>query len=443
MFDAALIKFKNILKDIGSDIVFYPAIGGFLGSVLAVIMYFLEDYGISAFLIKKLPYLVINNYDTASTLLSTFSAGILSILVFSFSMVMLLLNQAGSNFSPRVLPGLISVKKHQYIIGLFLGSILYNTIVLVGLEPTSDKYQLPGFSVLLGIFITTICLFAFIYFIDSISRSIQVQNIISTIYDKVKDRMEEIKEDEGFFDEELKINDSWTWIKSKKSGYLQAILEDDIIDFLQEKEIKISVDKLEGAFVMEGENIIRVNKNLKEDTIEFLLNFFIINRKGENIKENFLYGFKQITEIGVRAMSPGINDPATAITTIEYLTELFALKMSMNEGYRYLKDDNDQVWAQLKGLTFAELLYQVLVSYRTYATGDMSVSQKLLIMLLQLRGLPFATDQHKATLDYEIKLLNHDAEQNIENPEDLKHFYAWQKDFHQTFKANDDESLTT
>src|SRR5690606_21402378 len=205
--------------------------GGFFGFLLAIIMYFLEDLGISTFLIDKLPFLVVNNYDTASTLLSTFSAGVLSILVFSFSMVMLLLNQAGTNFSPRVLPGLISVKSHQYIIGLFLGSILFNTIVLVGLRPTTDKYQLPGFSVLLGIFITTICLFAFIYFIDSISRSIQVQNIISKIYRQVKTRMEHIKEAEDNYDEELIIDNNWHWVKSNKSGYLQDILASDLLRF--------------------------------------------------------------------------------------------------------------------------------------------------------------------------------------------------------------------
>lgn len=438
MFKSTFIKSKNFLKDIGSNIVFIPAVGGFLGSVLAVIMYFMEDYGISSFLIERLPYLVINNYDTASTLLSTFSAGVLSILVFSFSMVMLLLNQAGTNFSPRVLPGLISVKRHQYIIGLFLGSILYNTIVLVGLRPTTDKYQLPGFSVLLGIMITTICLFSFIYFIDSISRSIQVQNIISKIYRQIKKRMIEIKELEGVYDAELDIKDSWTWVVANKSGYLQAILEEDVLNFAKENEVEISIDKLEGSFIMEGEKLIQISKELDEDKLKLLYNFLVINRKGEDIEENYLYGFKQIAEIGVRAMSPGVNDPATAITTIEYLTELFGLKMSMNEGFRYLKDEEDNVWIQLRSSTFAELLYQIMVSYRTYSKSDMNVVQKLLLMLIQLKSLPHATDKNIETIDREIELLNFDVEQSIKNPEDLKHYYKLQNGSHQAFLKDDE-----
>ena len=415
-------RLRKFIKNIGNNIVFIPAVGGFFGFLLAIIMYFLEDLGISTFLIDKLPFLVVNNYDTASTLLSTFSAGVLSILVFSFSMVMLLLNQAGTNFSPRVLPGLISVKSHQYIIGLFLGSILFNTIVLVGLRPTTDKYQLPGFSVLLGIFITTICLFAFIYFIDSISRSIQVQNIISKIYRQVKTRMEHIKEAEDNYDEELIIDNNWHWVKSNKSGYLQDILASDLLRFATNHDIKISIEKLEGSFLLEGQKLIQISKKLNEEQTNILLNFFIINRKGENILENYLYGFKQITEIGVRAMSPGVNDPATAITTIDYLTELFALKMSMNEGFRYLKDVNNQVFVQLRSVTFNELLYQIMVSYRTYCKNDMSCVQKLLLMLVQLKKLPHSNEKFDKIINKEIETLIYDVENNIQNPEDLAQF---------------------
>lgn len=68
-------RLRKFIKNIGNNIVFIPAVGGFFGFLLAIIMYFLEDLGISTFLIDKLPFLVVNNYDTASTLLSTFSAG--------------------------------------------------------------------------------------------------------------------------------------------------------------------------------------------------------------------------------------------------------------------------------------------------------------------------------------------------------------------------------
>ena len=71
---------------------------------------------------------------------------------------MVLLNQASSNFSPRVLPGLISNKRHQKILGIYNATLLYCIFTLVQIEPNQEKFQLPGFSVLLAIGFMTVCL---------------------------------------------------------------------------------------------------------------------------------------------------------------------------------------------------------------------------------------------------------------------------------------------
>ena len=411
-------QIKRFIKGIGNNIVFIPAVIGMLGVLLAILLYFLESMGISKFLIEKTPYLVVNNYETASTLLSTFSAGVLSIMVFSFSMVMLLLNQAGNNYSPRVLPGLISVKKHQYIIGLFLGTVLYNTFVLVGLKPSTNQYQLPGFSVLLGMLWTVMCLFAFIYFIDSISKSIQVQNILSKIFDKAKSRMAEIKEKQCFNTSQFNKDKSWESIHSTQTGYLHNIDEALLLNYAQNFKTRIEVNQLEGTFVMKGEKIITSEKTLTEEQNNDLLSCLIINRNGEAVRENYLLGFKQISEIGLRAMSPGINDPATAITTIDYLTELFSIQMNLPEGNRFLKDKDDTIWVILKSMDFKDLLYQVMVEYRTYCKADMSCMQKLATMLKRLHELPQANENHKKSIEQEMQLLALDAKDGIKNPAD-------------------------
>ena len=152
-------------------------------------MIYLEDLGVSKYLVEHLPILVVDNGDTAMTILSALISGLISVVVFSFSMVMLLLSQASSNYSPRLLPGLISDKRHQVILGIYLATILYNIFILFSIQPTGDKYQIPGFSVLIGILATVVCLYAFIYFIHNISQSIQISNILQGIFDTAKSRL--------------------------------------------------------------------------------------------------------------------------------------------------------------------------------------------------------------------------------------------------------------
>ncbi|WP_346237931.1 DUF2254 domain-containing protein [Niabella insulamsoli] len=416
-------RIASFLKNIGNNIVFIPAMMGVGGVVLAVFMYYLESIGISEFLIDKVPFLVVNNYDTASTLLSTFSAGVLSILVFSFSMVMLLLNQAGSNFSPRVLPSLISVKSHQYIIGLFLGCILYCAVVLIGLKPTSNQYHLPGFSVLLGMLFTVVCLFSFIYFIDSISKSIQVQNILSNIFSHTRTRMEKKQEHDdknvgdAHFNGQIREPHH-----STKSGYLREINEGRLLNVAADHQAKIDVVVLKGSFVLQDQLLFLSDKKLEDDVLNHCQDCFIIDRRGENIKENYLLGFKQISEIGIRAMSPGINDPATAITTIDYLTELFSIQMHLRDGNQFLKDQDGNVWVSLQSANFKDLLYQVMTEYRQYCKADMSCMQKLVLMLQQLKKQPQASAAHQKAIDSELLMLLQDGEKALENLADLEVF---------------------
>ncbi|NJW54951.1 DUF2254 family protein, partial [Salinimicrobium oceani] len=137
-----------------SKIAFYPSLFALSGLLFAFIMMYLEERGISGYLVENIPLLVVNNGDTALTILSACITGLISMMVFSFSMVMVLLNQASTNYSPRLLPGLISDHKHQIILGIYLSSILYCIFILFSIQPTGDQYQVPGFSVLVGILAT-------------------------------------------------------------------------------------------------------------------------------------------------------------------------------------------------------------------------------------------------------------------------------------------------
>ena len=106
------LSFFNIIE---SKIAFYPTVLAIWGVFFAFLMMYFESLGISKYLLDKAPVLVVDNGNTALTILSALISGLISVIVFSFSMVMLLLSQASSNYSPRLLPGLISNKKHQII----------------------------------------------------------------------------------------------------------------------------------------------------------------------------------------------------------------------------------------------------------------------------------------------------------------------------------------
>ena len=410
-------KLSSFFHTVEGKIAFYPALLSFIGFNFAMIMLYLEKQGISAFIIEHVPELVINNPDTAKTLLSFLTGGIISIMVFSFSMVMVLLNQASSNFSPRVLPGLISNRNHQYVLGIYLATILYNTFTLVGINPKEDaEYQLPGFSVLVGIIFTVVCFAAFLYFIHSISQAIQVNNILDNIFRKAKNRLEQLVEKENKNAPNFPETDNWFCYYSTETGYFQKFAASNLIDLCLEHELQIKILPIQGVFVLKGIPIIKVNKEINEELQKEILSNFNFARS-EFVEDNYALAFKQITEIGMKAMSPGINDPGTAINTIDYLTELFALRLQKNDDSVITQEEKSLIF--ITTVNFPELLYQVMVSYRTYCKNDMSCIQKLFIMLKYLLLQKTTNKKYHNALIEEASLLYQDVKNTLNNNKDL------------------------
>lgn len=417
-------KFKLVLVNITTNIGFYPTLFAVGGLFMGFAMLYAESRGISSFLIEHVPQLVINDADTARTLLSTFIGGIISLMVFSFSMVMLLLNQASNNYSPRILPGLISNKKHQYVLGYYIAVLIYCILILLSVEPTDDKYQLPGFSVILGIVMSMLVLALFIYFIHSISEAIQINRIVENIFTKAKLRLDRLIQNTGDQDSEIDFPEGKDWfeIRIDETGYLQTIAIDTLKEICRENDFKLRMMQPKGSFILKNIPIARCSKELDEETKNYVLSCFAFSRS-EIVEHNYILGFKQLTEIALKAMSPGINDPGTAITCIDYLTELFALRLK-KEDFSYIHNEEDEAIICLRTIDFKELLYFVFVSLRSYCKHDVIMLHKMLTSLYFLLQTESVIKHSKEIIIDEVNLILEDAKANISNPTDLRGIFA-------------------
>ena len=421
-------RLTNFIDHIQSRIAFFPTIIALGGLLTAFFMIYLEQQDISAHIMEVAPALVIDDTDTAKTILSTLIGGLISLTVFSFSMVMVLLNQASSNFSPRVLPGIVSDQKHQIVLGLYIGTILYNIFIFISIEPTKDNYQTPGFSVLLGIILVVVCLAAFIYFIHHISQAIQVGNILTAIHSRTKSEIRSIVKNQEKISLKFPEQKHWEAYEINETGYFHGIIEDDLLKLCKDYQTKIAVQLHKGQFILDGTIGFTSEKPIDNDLKEKILNTLLFSHE-ELIGKNYIYGFRQISEIGVKAMSPGINDPGTALNTIDYLTSLF-MDLMRKADFEYLADDDQtrENWVLIRSSKFSEVLFNVMATYRLYCKHDITVMRKLMHMLKTLTNHVINSDQ-LVIIESEITELKKDANNNIENNRDLStlnsDFISW------------------
>ena len=146
--------------------------------------------------------------------------------------------------------------------------------------------------------------------------------------------------------------------------------------------------------------------------------------QSEIVSQNYILGFKQLTEIGLKAMSPGINDPGTAITCLDYLTELFALRLQ-KEDVSYIKNEDGEGVIRLRTIDFSEVFYHCFAAYREYCRHDMHMMQKMLMGIYNLQYAESVIDGSDEILIEQANLILADAKKGITNETDLKTLFSF------------------
>jgi uncharacterized membrane protein len=414
-----LSRIKLVFQFIFTSIGFFPTLISLIFFGLAVFMIYIETQGISKYLKDDLPFFIITHGETATMILSSIATGIFSLIVFSFTMVMLVLNQASSNFSPRVIPGLISSKANQKVLGLYLGTLIYTLVVMVNIRSEHYSADLPGLSVFMAMCFTFLCLAFFVYFIHSISTSIQIDNILESIYEMTITKLkQELELDEGAKLPAIFDTGKWTDIKSSYTGYIQKVDRDALIKLCQKHDVVLEFSQPLGHFVIKGLPFARVSSNLKDaeafkKNLDSHINFY----QEELADVNYLYGFKQITESTVKALSPSINDPGTAIKALDYLTDLFIVRMRLTDE-KIFHDDTGTLRLRLDEVKFSDLATLCLGPIRVYGKEDPIIILRLLNLLKNLCNEAMQFPKHKQTIYNEAKMILHDADESIKNPGD-------------------------
>lgn len=412
----AILKIiKSTYRRVLQSIAFYPVL---LSGMFIIIAFVALGIDVSQFvqsIKKKIPFLFILDFETARSILSTFIGGILSLTVFSFTMVMVVLSQASSNFSPRLLPGLISNKRHQIILGIYIGTLLYCTIVLISLGAYGLDSNVLGLSTMLAAIFSVACIGLFVYFIHSISNAIQIHNIIDGIYKNCISYLEDELENCNSEKTALQFieTDDWKVLRADKTGYFRGFDTDLMVNSLKEKENQIEIIPYLNQHIWRGYPAIRVRENVTDEERKNLI-FCLHISSDRHEDDKGVGGMIKLMEIAVKAMSPGINDPGTAIGVITKLGELLSKFLQFPKITSESLPEKKLVL--IKNRILAEELMRLVVQpIRLYAKKDSAVIYELIEALRFVEKSPNLSKDNKLAVATEIKALRADIEKNIDN----------------------------
>lgn len=274
--------------------------------------------------------------DGARGILSSIASTVLSVATMAFSITISVMSTASSSFGPRLVQNFMSDRGNQIVLGTFTGTFLYCLLVMKtvqsGDNSVTDGTFVPHLAVNFSVVLALACVGMLIYFINHIASGIQVSIIATTVQNKYlrlinKRFYDDVSKDGAveIYKAVLPEGEYSYSVKSQSSGYIVDIERLALAQKIREEDVLIHVLVRPGDHLIEGQNlaVIYSNNSLTEEAQENLArkvrqSYSIGTARTEYDDLRFLQN--QIVELGVRALSPGTNDPFTLANSTHELT---------------------------------------------------------------------------------------------------------------------------
>ena len=372
---------RTNLYRVVDSIAFYPAVMVLAFIALAVGMIWFDLSGPGLKMKGDLGWLSLKDASAARAIISTIAAGIITLVVFSFSMVMIVLNQAASQLSNRLLDRMIGNRFQQLVLGAYIGTIVYALLLLSTIREGDTGSSVPALSTYLLILAAIVDIILFIYFLHFITQEVKYEVIIAKIRDETLEAMGRSCNEDGVA--AVGSHDPKPFaVVTIGSGVYEDFDRKGLLTYCVKNDLVVDFPHVPGTFLLKGAPVLNTDRPVDADMQEDLLKLVPL-AKTETVKGNFAFGFRQLTEIAMKALSPGINDPGTAMLSLRALFDLFNFRLA-HHPEQVLRDDEGRVRIHIRTWSFEQLFKGTIHAIWDYGRGDRSIRHELLSMLGQL-----------------------------------------------------------
>ena len=356
-------------------------------------------------------FLFASGAEGARGVLSTIAGSIITVTGVVFSITIVVLQLASSQFTPRVLRSFTENRANQLVLGVFIGTFTYSLLVLRTVRSAMEDHAhfVPALSVTIALALALVSIGFLIFFINHIARSIQAEIIIDRV---TIDAMEIV---DALFPERLgeparRSNaeltlpddpaDGWCPIYAAESGYLQAVDEDALIDLAVEHDLVLKMERRIGEFLIEGDALAFVSRQkLRDGAYADIRSAFRLGAERTR-HQDVERGLIELSDIAIRALSPGINDPTTACACIDRLTQVLTLLSERSFPDILRAGDDGRVRIVARRPTFDELVHLSYSQIRHFGASNPAVASRLSESLERLAAR--VQPQHRASVEREL-----------------------------------------
>ncbi|HKJ60635.1 MAG TPA: DUF2254 domain-containing protein [Hyphomicrobiales bacterium] len=388
---------------------FLPAVMA-AGSVILSFVSVALDKKLTDWLLDNWGWTFTGGAEGASSVLGTIAGSMITLAGVVFSMTLVALSLASSQLGPRLLRNFMRDTSTQVVLGTFVSTFLYCLLVLRTIRRAEEIAFVPHLSVTLGVLFAVVSVGVLIYFIHHVSVSIQANEIVARVGTELiegLDRMFPEKSEEGVpqlpgkspddaflaaFEREARP------VCSTGDGYVKFVDQEILMALAIQEDLVFRVERRPGHYVVAGCPLVMVWPRGRDiDQIRDQVNSAFALGNQRTASQDIEFTVNQLVEVAVRALSPGLNDPFTAITCVDHLGAALCRLATRELPSPYHHDEQDQLRVIAHPATFPTITDAAFNQIRQYGHSSAAVLIRLLEMMAVIAGFAHR-EEDRATL---------------------------------------------
>lgn len=335
--------------------------------------------------------------EGARAILSVIASSMITVASLIFSITMLSLQLASSQFGPRVLGNFMRDRNNQIVLGMFIATFLYCLFVLRSVRGMEDSSFVPHLSVAFGVLLAVASVAVLIFFIHHIATSIRVETLLaklavegcSAVERVFPERIGRGPGDDADETAGQRIPDDFDGdnrqIAADSDGYIQSISVNVLMRIASEQDLVLRIEAPPGQFVTDGACVItayprdRVSDEIDED-----LSGAVVIGWDRTPHQDLDFAIRRIVELAQRSLSPGINDPTTALYCIDRLGQVLGRLASRDIPSPMRFDQSGQLRVVTEVFVLGDVTCRAFAAIARYGITDADVVIRLVETLAKL-----------------------------------------------------------
>jgi uncharacterized membrane protein len=424
-------QFFKYWERVHSSFWFLPGVMAGVGVALAFVSVTLDEL-MTEWLVLNLGWTFTAAPEGASAVMSVVAGSMITIAGVVFSMTLVTLSLASSQLGPRLLRSFMRDSTTQVVLGTFVATFLYCLIVLRTIRRVEEVAFVPDLSVALGVLLAVVSVGVLIYFIHHVAVSIQANEIAARISKELIEGIDHLFPDHigrgapmipteppdvGFleaFDKDARP------VVADGDGYLQLIDGEALLALAMEEDLVVRLERIPGNHVVARRPLALIwpGSQVTDRITDRVRSCFILGNQ-RTVDQDIEFGVNQLVEVAVRALSPGVNDPFTAITCLDQLGSVLCrlATRTMPSHYRY--DHQNQLRVIAPATTFPEVTDVAFNQIRQNSRLNVAVTIRLLETFAVVAGFTHRPED-RTTLLRHSEMIARDAIEGLPEGEDRR-----------------------